>query len=138
MPSCACSVVRAMADSSVKSNMAVTFKKVKEIIASGALGRVHTVYGTTLGWLLQMGSHVVDYCRYFSGEADAEWVFGQVSGGEKLTDSHPSPDFALGEIQFRNGVRGLVEIGNLAQDVPEVEGTKCGSELRELRASQRP
>ncbi len=47
--------------------------------------------------------------------------FGQVSGGEKLTDSHPSPDFALGEIQFRNGVRGLVEIGNLAQDVPEVE-----------------
>jgi len=68
-----------------------------------------------------MGSHVVDYCRYFNGEADAEWVFGQVSGGEKLTDSHPSPDFALGEVQFRNGVRGMVEIGNLAQDVPEVE-----------------
>jgi len=97
------------------------FQKVKEIIESGALGRVHTVYGSTLGWLLQMGSHVVDYSRYFNGEADAEWVFGQVSGGDKLTDSHPSPDFALGEVQFRNGVRGIVEIGNLAQDVPEVE-----------------
>jgi len=97
------------------------FQKVKEIIESGALGRVHTVYGTTLGWLLQMGTHVVDYCRYFNGEAEAEWVFGQVSGGDKLTDSHPSPDFALGEIQFANGVRGNVEIGNLAQDVPEVE-----------------
>ncbi|MFY9528288.1 MAG: Gfo/Idh/MocA family oxidoreductase [Candidatus Acidiferrales bacterium] len=97
------------------------FQKVKEIIASGALGRVQTVYGTTLGWLLQMGTHVVDYCRYFNGEAEAEWVFGQVTGSEKLTDSHPSPDFALGEIQFSNGVRGIVEIGNLAPDVPEVE-----------------
>ncbi len=97
------------------------FQKVKELIASGALGRIQTVYGTTLGWLLQMGTHVVDYCRYFNGEAEAEWVFGQVTGSEKLTDSHPSPHFALGEIQFSNGVRGIVEIGSLAQDVPEVE-----------------
>lgn len=97
------------------------FQKARGIIASGAIGRVHTVYGTTLGWLLQMGTHIVDYVRYFNGEAEAEWVFGQVSGREKLTDSHPSPDYACGEIQFKNGVRGLVEIGNLAQDVPEVE-----------------
>ena len=97
------------------------FQKVKEIISSGALGRIHTVYGHTLGWLLQMGTHVVDYCRYFNQEAEAEWVFGQVTGREKLTDSHPSPDYALGEIQFANGVRGLVEIGSLAPGVPEVE-----------------
>lgn len=96
-------------------------QKVKEIIASGALGRIHTVYGTTLGWLLQMGTHVVDYCRFFNDEADAEWVLGQVHGREKLTDSHPSPDHALGVIQFANGVRGMVEVGNLAPDVPEVE-----------------
>ncbi len=97
------------------------FQKVKEIIASGALGRIHTVYGTTLAWLLQMGTHVVDYCRYFNGEAEAEWVLGQALGREKLTDSHPSPDYACGLIQFANGVRGVVEIGSLAPDVPEVE-----------------
>ncbi len=97
------------------------FQKVKELISSGALGRVHTVYGTTLGWLLQMGTHVVDYCRYFNNEAEAEWVLGQVQGREKLADSHPSPDYALGVIQFANGVRGIVEIGDLAPDVPEVE-----------------
>ena len=97
------------------------FQKVKEIISSGALGRIQTVYGHTLGWLLQMGTHVVDYCRYFNQEAEAEWVFGQVTGREKLTDSHSSPDYALGEIQFANGVRGVVEIGSLAPDVPEVE-----------------
>lgn len=97
------------------------FQKVKELISSGALGRIHTVYGHTLGWLLQMGTHTVDYCRYFNNEADAEWVVGHVHGREKLTDSHPSPDYAAGLIQFKNGVRGIVEIGSLAPDVPEVE-----------------
>ena len=97
------------------------FQKTREIIASGALGRIHTVYGTTLGWLLQMGTHVVDYCRYFNGEAEAEWVLGQAHGREKLADSHPSPDYVAGEIQFANGVRGVVQIGAHAPDVPEVE-----------------
>lgn len=97
------------------------FQRVKKIISSGALGRIHTVYGTTLGWLLQMGTHVVDYCRYFNDEAEAEWVLGQACGAEKLSDSHSSPDHALGVIQFANGVRGIVEVGNLAPDVPEVE-----------------
>ena len=97
------------------------FQKAKEVISSGALGRVHTVYGTTLGWLLQMGTHIVDYCRYFNNEADAVWVLGQAHGREKLTDPHPSPDYACGLIQFNNGVRGVVEIGSLAPDVPEVE-----------------
>ncbi len=97
------------------------FQKVKALISSGALGRVHTAYGHTLGWLLQMGTHVVDYCRYFNGEAEAEWVLGQACGREKLADSHPSPDYLMGEIQFANGVRGIVQIGNLAPDVPEVE-----------------
>lgn len=97
------------------------FQKVKELISGGSLGRVHTVYATTLGWLLQMGTHVVDYCRYFNDEADAEWVLGQVYGREKLTDSHPSPDYAMGLVQFVNGVRGIIEVGSLAPDVPEVE-----------------
>ncbi len=97
------------------------FQKAKELISSGALGRIHTVYGTTLGWMLQMGTHIMDYVRYFNNEADAVWVLGQVHGREKLTDAHPSPDFATGLIQFNNGVRGIVEIGSLAQDVPEVE-----------------
>ena len=109
------------------------FQKVKELISKGALGRVHTVYGHTLGWLLQMGTHTVDYCRYFNNEADAEWVVGHVHGREKLTDSHPSPDYAAGLIQFKNGVRGIVEIGSLAPDVPEVERSeerRVGKECR--------
>lgn len=37
------------------------YRKVHDIIASGALGRVHTVYGTATGWMMHMLSHLVDY-----------------------------------------------------------------------------
>ncbi len=97
------------------------YKKVKEIIASGAIGRVHTVYGTASGWMMHMATHLIDYMRWFNDNADAEWVVGQASGKEKLKDNHPSPDYIAGLIQFANGVRGIVESGDGAPDVPEVD-----------------
>ncbi len=36
------------------------YKKVKSIVASGAIGQVHTVYGTATGWAAHMLSHLVD------------------------------------------------------------------------------
>ena len=99
----------------------VQFKKVKQIIDSGALGRIHTVYGTATGWMMHMATHLADYLRFFNNEADVEWVIGQAHGREKLTDNHPSPDHLCGFIQFANGVRGILETGSLAPDVPEVE-----------------
>jgi predicted dehydrogenase len=97
------------------------YRKVKEIIASGALGRVHTVYGTATGWMIHMMTHLIDYARWFNDDAEAEWVVGQAHGKSKLADNHPSPDYVAGLIQFSNGVRGIVESGEGAPDVPEVE-----------------
>jgi predicted dehydrogenase len=97
------------------------YKKVKEIIARGAIGRVHTVYGTASGWMMHMVTHLIDYIRWFNDNAEAEWVVGQASGKEKLKDNHPSPDYVAGLIQFANGVRGIVESGDGAPDVPEVD-----------------
>ncbi len=97
------------------------YQKVKEIIASGAIGRVHTVYGTATGWMMHMLTHLIDYIRWFNDNAEAEWVVGQASGKEKFTDNHPSPDYVAGLIQFSNGVRGIVESGDGAPDVPEVD-----------------
>jgi predicted dehydrogenase len=88
------------------------YQKVKEIIASGAIGRVHTVYGTASGWMLHMLTHLI---------AEAEWVVGQAAGKEKFSDNHPSPDYVAGLIQFANGVRGTVESGDGAPDVLEVD-----------------
>ena len=97
------------------------YQKVKEIISSGAIGRVHTVYGTATGWMLHMMTHLIEYIRWFNDNAEAEWVVGQAAGKEKFSDNHPSPDYVAGLIQFSNGVRGIVESGDGAPDVPEVE-----------------
>lgn len=97
------------------------YQKVKEIIASGALGRVHTVYGTACGWMMHMMSHLIDYMRWFNDSSPAEWVMGQTAGAGKFHDIHPSPDYIGGFVQFANGVRGIVECGAGAPDVPEVD-----------------
>jgi len=97
------------------------YRKVKEIAAGGALGRIHTVYGTATGWMMHMLSHLVDYTRWFNGEAEAEWVMAQAAGRGKLADLHPSPDYVAGFIHFANGVHGVIECGAGAPDVPEVD-----------------
>lgn len=97
------------------------YRKVKEIISSGALGRVHTVYATATGWMAHMMTHLIDYIRWFNDNADAEWVMAQASGRGKLSDIHASPDYIAGFIHFANGVRGIVESGAGAPDVPEVD-----------------
>jgi predicted dehydrogenase len=98
----------------------VHYRKVKEIIASGELGRVHTVYGTATGWMMHMLSHLIEYIRWFNPGVEAEWVMAQAAGRGKLADMHTSPDYIGGFIQFANGVRGIVECGAGAPDVPEV------------------
>jgi predicted dehydrogenase len=97
------------------------YRKVKEIIDTGALGRIHTVYGTADGWMMHMLSHLIDYMRWYNAESPAQWVMGQAAGTAKLKDVHPSPDYIGGFIQFANGVRGIVECGAGAPDVPEVD-----------------
>jgi predicted dehydrogenase len=97
------------------------YRKVQELVAGGSLGRIHTVYGTATGWMMHMLSHLVDYMRWYNGEAGAEWVMAQASGGGKLADVHPSPDYIAGFIHFANGVHGVVECGAGAPDVPEVD-----------------
>jgi len=99
----------------------VHYQKVKEIIDSGALGRIHTVYGHATGWMMHMITHMIDYARWYNGNADADWVMAQAAGKGKFSDIHASPDYLAGIIQFANGVRGYIETGAGAPDVPEVD-----------------
>ena len=96
------------------------YQKVKEIIASGALGRVHTVYGSATGWMTHMLSHLIDYTCWFNNYAPGTWAMAQATGKLKLSDNHPSPDYIGGFVQFSNGVRGIYECGAGAPDQPEV------------------
>ena len=103
------------------------YQKVKEIISSGALGRVHTVYGHATGWMMHMMSHMVDYTSWYNDYSAVEWVVGQAAGKEKFADVHSSPDYIGALLQYANGVRGVIECGAGAPDVPEVEAwwRKC-------------
>ena len=98
----------------------IHYRKVKEIIAGGALGRVHTVYGTATGWMTHMLSHLIDYTCWFNNYSPPTWVMAQTAGRSKLNDSHPSPDYIAGFVQFANGVRGAYECGAGAPDQPDV------------------
>jgi len=48
------------------------YRRVAEIIESGALGRVHTVYGHSVGWMLHLFTHLVDYVRWYNAGAETE------------------------------------------------------------------
>jgi len=96
------------------------YRKAREIIGSGALGRVHTVYGSATGWMTHILSHLVDYTCWFNDYTPASWVMAQAAGRAKLGDNHPSPDYIGGFVQFANGVRGIYECGAGAPDQPEV------------------
>ena len=96
------------------------YRKVKEIAASGALGRIHTVTATATGWMTHMLSHMIDYARWYTGEPEAQWVIAQAAGRGKFTDNHPSPDYIAGVVQFADGIRGYFEAGAGAPDQPEV------------------
>lgn len=96
------------------------YRKAMEIAASGALGRVHTVYGAATGWMVHMLSHLIDYTCWFNTYTPATWVMAQAAGRHKLADNHPSPDYIAGFVQFANGVRGIYECGAGAPDQPDV------------------
>ena len=103
------------------------YQKVKEIISSGAIGRVHTVYGTSIGWMMHMMTHMIEYASWYNDYAEPEWVAGQAWGLEKFSDIHTSPDYICAVVQYANGVRGYIECGEDAPDVPEVDSMwhKC-------------
>ncbi|MCP5516674.1 MAG: Gfo/Idh/MocA family oxidoreductase [Verrucomicrobiales bacterium] len=98
----------------------VHYQQVKAIVASGALGRVHTVYGTATGWMTHMLSHMIDYSMWFNDYSPGAWAMAQAAGKSKFNDNHPSPDYIGGFVQYANGVRGIYECGAGAPDQPEV------------------
>jgi predicted dehydrogenase len=97
------------------------YQAVKQVIASGAIGRVHTVYGTATGWMMHMLTHLLDYAAWFNDYASPQWAMGQAAGRAKFADLHVSPDYLAGFVHYANGVRGVFEVGAGAPDVPEVD-----------------
>ena len=97
-----------------------SFSKLKSILDRGEIGETVRIEASCQAWLAQLGTHFVDYVLWANGGAKACWVVGHVHGKGLLADSHPSPDYTMGQIGFDNGVRAFVEFGKLsASRMPE-------------------
>lgn len=99
------------------------YQAVKEVIAGGGIGKVHTVYGYAHGWAAHLLSHLIDYSMWYNDYASPQWVMAQAAGACKFSDPklHASPDYIGGFVQYANGVRGIYECGGGAPDVPQVQ-----------------
>lgn len=91
-----------------------SFQKLKQVLDAGEIGEIVRIDASCRAWLLQLGTHYVDYVLWANGGHRALWVVGHVHGKELLANSHPSPDYCLGQIAFENGVRSYVEFGYLS------------------------
>ena len=91
-----------------------SLQKVKERVDAGDVGEPQQITAGCQAWLAQLGTHYMDYILWINGGSRAKWVAGHVHGKELLADSHPSPNFTMGHIEFENGVRAIVEFGKLA------------------------
>ncbi len=94
------------------------WQKVKELVDTGEIGKIHTIHATAKGWFFHYATHLIDYMMFLNEGHRGLWVVGHIHGKARLSDSHPSPAYAMSQIEFKKGVRGIVECGTLAPDQP--------------------
>jgi len=92
-----------------------SMQKMKNIVDSGEIGDIVQINVSTKAWMSQLGTHFMDYALWVNNAHRANWVVGHVHGKDKLTDSHPSPDYIMGQAAFDNGVRLFLENGYLSK-----------------------
>ena len=91
-----------------------SMEKLAQVVRGGEIGEVTEIHATTQAWLSQLGTHFMDYAIWINGGHRAKWVVGHIHGQGKLDDSHPSPDYLMGQVAFENGVRAAIECGYLS------------------------
>jgi predicted dehydrogenase len=94
------------------------WRAVRKLVENGDLGEIRTIHATAKGPLLHLGTHLTDYMMYLNGGARVKWVVGHVHGAAKLNDPHPEPEYTMAQYEFENGVRGILECGELAPKHP--------------------
>lgn len=87
-------------------------QKIYQLIRQGEIGQIEKIHVETQSWLAQLGTHFLDYALWINGKnSKITSVVGHAHGSWMLGDSHPSPDYVLGEAKFSNNVRLYIECG---------------------------
>jgi predicted dehydrogenase len=93
---------------------AAHWRRVRELVAGGGLGRVTWLSASGRPSMLRVGTHLVDALLWIAGAGRARWVLGQAHGRNAYAEDHPGPDHVAGIVALDGGARGLLEIGSLA------------------------
>lgn len=93
------------------------FVRARELVRTGAIGVPQMFFTSLGGWdLSEMGSHWFDLIRYFNGDNRVNWVMGQARVRETRGYGHRMEEAAVAHFGFDNGVRGLVESGEVGMN----------------------
>lgn len=92
-----------------------TMQMLKKIVDLGDIGDIMQINVSAHGWMSQIGTHFMDYALWANNVHKAQWVVGHVHGTKYLDDSHPSPEYIMGQVAFENGVRLYMENGYLSK-----------------------
>lgn len=55
-----------------------TLIKMRELVESGGIGEVYLIRASCPGDIMTDGTHAIDSIRFLAGDADVDWVFGNV------------------------------------------------------------
>jgi predicted dehydrogenase len=96
-----------------------SYRRIRELIAEGAIGSPKTVMAHWHEGMLFGGTHLFDLLRFLIG-AEAEWVFGQLDPGDGTFDPG-----GAGLVRFRDGTDVLINsrVGHAAPIELDVVGT---------------
>lgn len=89
---------------------------IKGIVERGEIGQLCKIHTECNSWLAQLGTHYIDYAMWINGgKHRVKSIVGHAHGNWMLTDSHPAPDYVLGEAILENNVRIYLECGYFAE-----------------------
>ena len=94
------------------------YRKAKELIDDGAVGRVLQVTGYCGSTLSHDGSHWVDLMRFFADDAPVDWLVGEIGDAAALTDDWDRYG-GNAYVAFQNGARGYLRMMGTGAAVQE-------------------
>jgi len=94
------------------------YEQAKKALDEGAIGDLLAVTVQCRGDLFTDATHSLDMMRFMADDAPVEWVLGGVTRySDKHRFGHDVEDAAVAHVQFANGVRGRIEVGDVPPNV---------------------
>jgi len=110
------------------------FREVKRRLDAGDIGELLWMRGACPMALMGQGTHVVDLMNMFVDDVGVSSVLGQIDYSSKQDlQGIPAENCSFAAIQYKNGVRGYLECGQVFQDSGEFYVLLYGEE-GELRS----